>query len=141
MAIVATPIGPLIGPERLCTHRELGGGVLLWDCSRARPELWKLIFDGFQGTLPRIEGINFHVQRTQFKLIVLEIFGGTVECLYEGDVYGLIVVRQPESTITSGRAVEGRTRLPRIRGSGLCPTRGTLSGEFTVRPALTIRLI
>jgi hypothetical protein len=133
-------IVPLIGPERECLHnREDGRGRLLWDCSRAEARLWKLIYDSFQGTLPRIEGINFHIQNVQFTIRILGPFGETQDCLYEGNGFGLIVVNA-DGTITRARAVEPTTRLPRIRGGGLCPARGSFTGSFLVRPTLTITL-
>lgn len=124
-----------------CTHREAGGGVLVWDCTRAPAGLWKLRYRSFQGELPSINGINFWIQGTQFNLILLEPFGGTIECLYEGDSFGLITVTQPGSTITRAEAVTAATALARLRGSGLCPARGTFRGTFAVRPTLTIRLL
>jgi hypothetical protein len=123
-----------------CTHEEAGGGILRWDCSRAPAGLWKLIYDSFQGTLPGITGINFHIQGTQFNLRLLEPFGGTVECLYEGNGFGLIEISA--GVISRARAVRELTGLTRIRGNELvCPGRGSFSGTFTVRPNLTIRLV
>lgn len=123
-----------------CTHRELGGNVLSWDCSGAPAGLWKLIYDSFQGTLPRIEGINGHIQGAQFNEVLLEPFGGTIECLYEGSIFGLIEIVRETGTITRGRAVRERTGLARIRGSGLCPARATFSSAATITPTLTILL-
>jgi hypothetical protein len=133
---------PLLGPERPCPHRELGGGVLLYDCSTAAMGLWKLIYLSFQGTLPRIAGIDISIAATQFLLRLLEPFGGTTECLYEGTVFGLIEIREPEATVTGGRIVEALTRLPLRRSRGIgCPETVTLLGEVNVRPTLTIRLL
>jgi len=132
---------PLIGPERPCTHSEDRRGRLTYDCSRAEARLWKLIYDSFQETLPRISGINFHIQNVQFTLRNLDVFGVTQNCLYEGDAFGLITVNQPEATITRGRAVRERTSLRRVSGGFFCPPTGTLSGEFRVTPTLTIALL
>jgi hypothetical protein len=131
---------PLIGPERPCTHSEDGRGRLTYDCSRAEARLWKLIYDSFQGMLPRIEGINFHIQNVQYPLRNLDAFGVTQDCLYEGNVFALIVVNA-DGTITRVRVSSVRTALPRISGSFFCPERGTLSGNFSVRPTLTIALL
>jgi hypothetical protein len=131
---------PLIGALQPCTHSEDRGGRLTYDCSRAEARLWKLIYDSIQGTLPRLTGINFHIQRVQFLFRVLDIFGVTHACLYEGNAFGLIVVNA-EGTITRGRAVSERTLLPLIEGDFFCPERGTLGGEFRVRPTLTIALL
>jgi hypothetical protein len=123
-----------------CTHSETGNGILRWNCSGAPAGLWKLLYLSFQGTLPRITGISFLIQGTQFQLRLLEPFGGTIECLYEGLSFGLITVNA-EGTITRARAVRELTGLTRIRGSFLCPARGSFAGEFNVRPTLTIRLV
>jgi hypothetical protein len=124
-----------------CTHSETGTGILIWDCKRAPAGLWKLIYLSFQGTLPSIDGINFHIQGVQFRLLLLEPFGGTQECLYEGNAFGLIEIARETGVISRARAVRELTGLTRIRGGILCPARGTFSGEFRVRPNLTIRLI
>jgi hypothetical protein len=124
-----------------CTHSEAGDGILRWNCSRARPELWKLIYLSFQGTLPRITGINFRIRGIKFNLVLLEPFGGTLECLYEGEGHGLIVVNA-DSTITRARAVRELTSLRRVSGRGFgCPAAGTFEGEFRVLPTLTIVLV
>jgi hypothetical protein len=133
-------ITPLTAPRTPCTHREDVPGQLTYDCSGAEARLWKLIYDSFQGTLPRITGINFHIQRVQFRLLLLGPFGETVECLYEGDAFGLITVNA-EGTITRAETRRELTRLPQIESTGLCPERGTFEARFTVRPTLTIRLL
>lgn len=132
---------PLSTSGTPCTHTENRAGILTWNCSGAPASLWKLIYDSFQGTLPGITGVNVHIQGEQINFILLEPFGGTIECLYEGDVYGLLIIRQPESTANSANAVTERTRLARIRGSAFCPATGMGGSGFTVRPTLTIRLI
>lgn len=123
-----------------CTHSETGNGILRWDCSRSRPEHWRLIYDSFQGTLPRIEGVNVHIAGEQLSFRLLEPFGGTIECLYEGSVFGLLQVTA-EGTVRTATAVRSLTALPRISGSGLCPARATFEGTFNIRPTLTIRLL
>jgi hypothetical protein len=135
-------IVPLVGPERPCTHSEDGRGILTYDCSRAEAILWKLIYDSFQGTLPRIEGVNIHIQGVQLRDVILGPFGETIECLYEGAVFGLIAIRRETRTATEARAVRERTRLRRISGSAFgCPPEGTFEGSFSVTPTLTIELI
>jgi len=124
------------------THTELGNGVLLYVVTGGRPELWKLIYDSFQGTLPRIEGINFHIQGVQFKLRVQEaLFGILIECLYEGSVFGLIRIQRETGAVTGATVVEERTRLARVLGAGSCAERSTFRGTFAIRPALTIALV
>jgi hypothetical protein len=123
-----------------CTHSEAGGGVLTWNCSGAPASLWTLLYQSFQGTLPRITGVNATIHGAQFNLVLLEPFGGTVECLYEGEVWGLISVRET-GTVTEARSVRELTALTRIRGSSICPARSTFEGSGVVSPTLTIRLI
>jgi hypothetical protein len=121
-------------------HRELGAGVLLY--STVGPnELWKLIYDSFQGSLPAIEGINFHVVSSQFLLAFTDAIARRFRCLYQGDVYGLIRV-EAGGGIRTGEVVLSRTRLgaTTLAGSTEC-TRGTLSGTFTVGQNLRIRLL
>jgi len=124
------------------THRELGGGVLLWDVSGARAELWKLIYDSFQGTLPRISGINFHIQRFQFLLLSIDTLFVTHACLYESDVFGLI--RIEEGTARTAEVVLGRTTLRGTRleldTSANCLNEA-LSGNLTITPNIRIRLV
>jgi len=132
---------PLIGPERPCTHSEDRAGNLTWDCRAAEARLWKLIYDGFQGTLPRIEGINVHIQNIQLRIDLLGPFGETVRCLYEGNVFGLIRIRQPEGTVTRATAVEERTAIPGISIAAPCPARATFRAEYEIRPTLTIALL
>jgi hypothetical protein len=131
---------PLIGPRTPCTHSEDRRGRLTYDCSRAEARLWNLIYDSFQGTLPRITGINFHIQNVQLALRLLDSFGATEECLYEGHLFGLITVNA-DNTITSERAVMESTGLQRISGGVFCAERITLSAPFRVRPTLTIALL
>jgi hypothetical protein len=123
-----------------CSHSEAGAGILRWDCSRAPAGSWNLLYDSFQGTLPRIEGINFHIASSQFRLRLLEPFGGAVECLYEGSAFGLLVV-SPIGAITRGRAVRGLTALIRNSGGVLCPARESFEGDILVKPTLTVALV
>jgi hypothetical protein len=134
-------IVPLQAARTACTHRELGRGLLLYDCSRAEARLWALIYDSFQGTLPRIEGVNVHMRGYQDNITATGPFGEPCECLYEGEVFALLPIRQPEATANSARVVEATTRLNRVSGSGICPARVTFAGTFTVAPTITIRLI
>jgi len=84
--------------------------------------------------------VNIHVAGEALGFTLLEPFGATVECLYEGNIFGLLEVAA-EGTVSRGRSVRELTGLTRIRGSGLCPARGTFTVSFIIRPTLTIRLI
>jgi len=120
-------------------HRELGSGVLLWDVSGANPELWKLIYDSFQGTLPSISGINFHIEHTQFEFREFLVGGVSFSCLWEGPAYGLIEISA--GAARTARAVLERTELRRISGSILCPSPARFEGTFSITPTINIRLV
>jgi hypothetical protein len=134
-------IQPLVRSGTPGVHREDGRGRLLWDVSGAPTPLWNLIYDSFQGTLPRIDGINFHIEGVQFNLVILGPIGETAECLFEGAGFGLIAVVRETGVITRATAVTERIALARIRGGFTCPARGTFEGTFAVAPTLTIALV
>jgi hypothetical protein len=134
-------IQPLIEPGVPGRHTEDGRGRLIWDVSGARAELWTLVYDSFQGTLPRIEGVNIHVKGFQTGSVFLEPFGGTVECLYEGNVFGLIRITRETGTSNSASVATERTALARTRGGAACPARVTFEGTFSIRPTITIALL
>lgn len=138
--------GFLIGTLRLILAlRGLGSancsapveGILLCDVSGAAANLWKLVYDSFQGTLPEIRGINFHIQGTQFSIDTNSGF----RCLFVGDAYGLIAIER--RVVTGARAVLERTILARDNANSLnCPfDRGTFNGSFSISPGQTIALI
>jgi hypothetical protein len=114
-----------------------GGGTEIYDMTteaggRATPaENWKLVFDGIQGRLPEIEGINFHITAVRFRLTI-----SGVGCLWgRGEsAFGLIAVRRETSVITEARAVLERTSLARVEGGILCPAGGpgSFSGSFAI---------
>jgi len=116
------------------THRELGNGILLYTVT------WLLVYDSFQGALPSIEGINFHITGVQFRLTITG-----VNCLYGRSTessFGLIGIRRETGDITGASAVTIRTGLERIEGGFLCPgPRGSFEGTFAVSPAQRIRLV
>jgi hypothetical protein len=124
-------------------HRELGNGVLLWDLSRAEARLWVLVYDSFQGTLPRITGVNIHINNIQVLWEFTEgVFGQRFRCLYEGTVFGLIRITEATGVATGAEVVLAQTRLAgtTLAGSAQCP-RVTASGTFAIAPAVTIRLL
>jgi len=132
-----TDIVPLAG-RGTGIHRELGGGVLLYDVSGGAAEEWKLIYDGFQGILPTIEGINYHIQGVRLRFD-LTFVGEALRCLYEGNWYKLIAITR-EGTASRLRIVLERTRFRRFESPFPC-LEYTASGELTLRPTLTIRLL
>jgi hypothetical protein len=134
-------IQPLVRSGTPAVHREDGRGRLLWDVSGAPQPLWNLIYDSFQGTLPRIEGVNVHLQGWQVNIVLLGPFGETSECLYEGSVFGLIAITRETGVVTRATAATERIALNRISGGLACPARGTFEGTFTIAPTLTIALL
>jgi len=134
-------IVPLADARRPGTHTELGAGVLLYAVTGGRAELWKLIYDSFQGTLPRIEGVNVHITGIQFKFSRFLTIVGSIECLWEGSVFGLISINRETGAVVSARAVLERTSLRKIEGEAFCPEPSRFEGTFAVSPAVTIRLI
>jgi hypothetical protein len=131
-------ITPLKRAGEACTHRELGSGVLLYDCSGAPAENWRLVYDSFGGTLPRINGINFHIGGVRFIITVR-----TIPCLYGAGeaAYGLAEVNT-EGRITNATAVLERTALRLVESSPLCPFPvGSFSGTFTLHTSERVTLV
>jgi hypothetical protein len=141
--LIEEPTGPNREVLHPATHRELGGGVLLYDLSPSPAGLWQLIYDSFQGSLPTITGVNIHMRGEQIKIRYQVPLFGLIECLYAGNVFGLIEIVRETGVVTRARSVLETTRLERVLGSGLCPERGTFSTPegLRVSPTLTIRLV
>ena len=133
-------IRPLADRERPGVHRELGSGVLLYDVTGGRAELWKLIYDSFQGTLPEIAGINFHIKESQFLIEFRELAAEPNRCLFLGGIFGLI--RITAGTASTAEIVLERTRLEVtiLPGSPTC-RRGVMSGQFAITPNVRVRLL
>ena len=107
-------------------------------------ELWRLFYESFDGTLPNITAINKIIKNWLWSdTITVPIFG-SITCLYEEEE-GRRGGQAKESLTREGRLEKfriGANRSSRVRGSGLCPERGELSGELTfTREAPSIRLI
>lgn len=115
------------------------GTVRLYDVSRAAGRLWQLIYDTFLGVLPEITGVGFHIEGAQFLFRI-----GGINCLYVGSAFGLIAIQRETGNVTGAAASLERTAL-RKTGEALCllasRANGTFSGNFTVSPALRIRLL
>jgi len=138
--IIGGPIDiiPLIGTGRSGLHRELGGGILLWTVTGGAAELWKLIYDGFSGTLPTITAIRFHIQKAQFNFEFRTLFQLT--CEVEGSLRLSITfgVREEEAGRGEGEAesrLETRTRNCEI----VNPL--TMRGTFVITPAISRTLL
>jgi hypothetical protein len=116
-------------------HRELGRGILLYTVTGSKAGLlWRLIYDGFTGTLPEITGINYHIQGAQIR------FDQPIEaCLYEGDWFKQIQMTRGVGSRL--RIVLARTVLRRIESSAACYPELTVSGELTLTPSITIALL
>jgi hypothetical protein len=117
---------------------EIGSGKFLCDVTGGEPRLWKLIYEGFNGTLPEITGIRVRIEGTQFKIEFNDSLGGNHQCLYKGAAGATVnVERKVARTATSDR-----TEIPLFkRLVGLCPAHGILDGVMTLTPNLTIALL
>jgi hypothetical protein len=131
---------PLIGPGRPGVHTEPGRGILLYDVSGSEAGLWRMIFDTFQGTLPRITSIDYHIAGAQILFEGTEVFGRPLSCLYEGSMYKRMAIDETGQARILRILLE-RTVLTRIVGGFPCPARLSVSGELTLTPTLTIRLL
>jgi hypothetical protein len=112
-------------------------GTIISDLSRSPGALWRLIYDGFQGTLPEISGFSYHIPGFSFQW---RVFNGIIliECLYEGNIFGLLTISR--RVVTSNEHFLERTRLLRRSGSAFCPMNATFGG--TIRPpSITIALL
>ena len=110
----------------------------LWTANECG-ELWRLSYEGFEGTLPRITGIRKRIRGVQF-LVLIDIFFARISCLYNGDAFARINVR--EGRITEGRASEELINLTRVSGPETCPgPGGTFAGTFAVTPTQTVTLL
>ena len=124
----ATSLRPLNVRETI----ELGGGRFLYTL-RNEGSLWRLFFDSFTGTLPRITGVRGWLE-AEFLITVLE-----TSCLYRGRAFENLVVA-PETGVTREGSSETVTTLPLCSGGILCPSTGRLTGTFTY-PSHTITLL
>lgn len=93
---------------------------------------FKLRYDAFLGTLPRITGVQ--LVALGFRLLVRSTSG---TCLYEADL-PLLVTFPSREEANSVRIAE-TTRLRLISGGG-CPEQGTLAGTLNLRPAQALLL-
>lgn len=105
---------------------------------------WHIAYESFSGTLPNITNILFIIFRFRFLASVRGLFGERLnECLYQGnigvDARGRAaneverIVIQANQTVTLLTVREERGRP--------CARRGTLTGTFTLRTRIGLRLI
>jgi hypothetical protein len=126
---IAKVIGAQIGTAAASVLRReecTGGSGTALEEGRQR---WPVIYQGFNGTLPRFSGVRVDLQRSAF---LVSAAGGLSRCLYEGTAQGIINV-EGGGRVTSVTAEEG-TRLPsrtRLAGALFCPANGTFSGTST----------
>jgi hypothetical protein len=101
----------------------------------AQREKWfPLLYNGFLGTLPNINGVLLLALRSNFSVTT----GPAGTCLYEGTIGNLIVFNGSLQSV-SNSFLTNSERL--ISGGEGCPATGSLSGRGTISPTLTIRLI
>jgi hypothetical protein len=104
---------------------------------------WTLTIESILGTIPSaITGLLFTLQRASFNL---SVFGGFVNCLYEGPQGALLAMTAVAGTREPWRYQNGlitmlATRLPLIRGGFGCPSEGTMSGTiFPTGETISVR--
>jgi len=116
-------------------HVETGTGILIWDVTGGRSELWALAYDGFEGVLPEIINLRFHIQGFQFQFSQ----SGNA-CLYRGEAYARFNIDRETRAF---RSIEGnleRTIFNRDSGSILCQRSKTYR-LLLVTPRATILLV
>jgi|SRR5829696_9392087 len=116
--------------------RIVSGTIRLCDVSGSEARLWKLIYEGFSGTLPEITAIRFEIGDVQFKIEFQDAFAVVHQCLYRGTIpVRANVVRRVISTADGEGALVLFKDLTRN-----CET-ASLRGNFAVNPAVTISLL
>jgi hypothetical protein len=132
---------PLAGPESPGRRIELGGGVLRYDLTASRPELWSVIYDSFQGTLPDLTGLNYHIRGAALQIAARGPFYEQVTCLYSGEIYGLL--RVVSRRLVGSEIVLSRTRMTLGPGGLGCSigATATLSGSLGFGPGQDVLLV
>jgi hypothetical protein len=97
---------------------------------------WTLEYTGTEGELPNeVSGVNFKVKNASFNL---GLFGGFVNCLYQGDEPSILNVTGT-NPYRSGTIRTSSTGIPLHSGSG-CPSSGRMTGTFNLEPSQEIRV-
>jgi len=134
-------IVPLRNTSEPGGHTELGNGILLYNVTNGGVQLWNMVYDSFQGTLPAIDGINYHIEEAQIRLD-LRVLSANIMCLYKGNMGKLITIER--GTMLRLDIVLATTSLARVSGAMTCPTgplrMSTVAG-MTMEPRPTIRLL
>jgi hypothetical protein len=135
------------GPITIAAGNSIGNisGVRIGTCAGgsavalvANP--WNLTINNVRGTLPNAAtGLEFDVNGAAFELTV-RILGISVRCLYGGTAGALLGFTGANPYTTGGITVLGNT-VPRVSGSGVCPSSGRLNGSFALSPAQTVTVI
>jgi len=126
---------PLTSSRTPAPSRELGSGILLYDLSRAEARAWSIVYDSFEGALPEISAINYHLEGVQFFIETELIYR---ECLYAGSLGDrMTVIRR---VVTANEVVLSRSGLALAGGPGSCPIRAIFNMAFSV-PRITIALL
>jgi hypothetical protein len=101
---------------------------------------WRMTLTQTLGTAPNaITGLLLTINNVQF---LLSVFGGFVDCLYEGDVGALLVLSalRTAGTYRTGNIAALNSSLSLASGGFGCPSSGSMSGTFTVT-AQTITVV
>jgi hypothetical protein len=83
---------------------------------------WHITYEGFEGTLPIIEGIRL-LLRPRFTLVTAGVL-----CRYEGNAQG--VVKLTRTQVLQGIVPDENVAIPKASGGFLCPTSGRFSAPL-----------
>lgn len=136
--------GSLNSSVTLTAGQPLGriSGVEIANCSGGNSVTvlnleWTLEYTGTEGELPNeVSGVNFKVKNASFNL---GLFGGFINCLYQGDEPSILNVTGTNPYTSSTIRTNGTATIPLHSGSG-CPSTGTMTGTFRLAPSQEIRV-
>jgi hypothetical protein len=98
---------------------------------------WTLEYTESEGELPNeVTGVDFKVKNSSFNL---GIFGGFINCLYQGDEPSILSVTGTNPYTSGTISTDGTHRIPLHSGGG-CPSTGTMTGTFGLSPSQEIRV-
>lgn len=132
------------GPITIAAGNSIGriSGVTIGTCAGGSAVAlvgsgWNLTINSTLGTLPNAAtGLAFDVNGAAFELTV-RILGISVRCLYGGTAGALLGFTGANPYTSGGITVLGNT-VPKVGGSGACPSSGRLNGAFALSPTQTV---
>jgi hypothetical protein len=136
LRIIALKNSSLTELEPACP--ESGAGKFLCNVTGGEARLWKLIYEGFEGSLPEITGTRVRIERAQFKIDFNDAFGVNRRCLYRGTVGTRVLVERK----VARQDISDRTLIPLFKElTMVCPRNLVFDGALAFTPALTIALL